>query len=81
MPLPAVLTAPPIPSPKLFVFSPHPARIPSAGYPESLLIQFRLAITTSAIPSRAPATPNPGDPWDGGWSVDEGAAAVRVGPE
>jgi len=43
------------------------------------LIQFRLAITTSAIPSSAPATPNPGDPWDGGWSVDEWSAAVRVG--
>jgi len=51
---------------------------PSAGYPEPPLIQLRLTITTSAIPSSAPATPNPGDPWDGGWSVDEGAAAVRV---
>ena len=36
-------------------------------------------MTTSAIPSSAPTTPNPGDPWDGGGSVDEGAAAVRVG--
>jgi hypothetical protein len=44
----------------------------------SPLIQFRLAIITSAIPSSAPATPNPDDPWDGGWSVDEGSVAVRV---
>ena len=44
----------------------------------SPLIQFRLAITTSAIPSTAPATPNPGDPWEGGWSVDEGSVVVRV---
>jgi len=58
---------------------PHPGRIESAGHPESLLIQLRLAITTSAIPSSAHATPNPGDPWEWGWSVDEGSAAVRVG--
>jgi len=51
----------------------------SAEHPESPLIQFRLAIITSAIPSSAPATPNPGDPWDEGWSVDEESAAVLVG--
>jgi len=27
----------------------------------------------------APATPNPSDPWEGGWSVDEGLGVVRVG--
>jgi len=52
---------------------------PPAVHPESPLIQFLLPRITSAIPSNAPATPNPGDPWVGGWSVDEGSEAVRVG--
>jgi len=62
-----------------FAFPPHTARIAPTEHPESPLIQFRLAINTSAIPSSAPTNPNPGDPWDGGWSVDEGSMVVRVG--
>ena len=38
-----------------------------------------LYTTASSIPSSAPATPNPDDPWDCGWFVDEGSVVVRVG--
>ena len=38
-----------------------------------------LYTTASSIPGSAPAPPNPGDPWDGDWFVDEGSVVVRVG--
>ena len=38
-----------------------------------------LYTTASIIPSIAPAPPNPGDPWDCDWFVDEGSVVVRVG--
>ena len=68
----------PDPLPYVLCIPSAPGRIASAGHPESPFIQFRLAISISAIPSSALTTPNPGNPWDGVWSVDEGSAAVRV---
>ena len=53
--------------------------VAAIGRALGITIYSALSCPTSAIPSSAPATPNPGDPWDGGWSVDEGAVAVRVG--
>ena len=38
-----------------------------------------LYTTASSIPISAPTPPNPGDPWDGDWFVDEGSVVVRAG--